>query len=210
MCRTQSSRLQSLLKEDAAFVEPMERLAVSKLPEGSQWLWEIKLDGYRAIGVKSDRGVRLLSRRNKSFDHQYPDIVKALDELPENSVVDGEVVALDESGRPNFNLLRNFRSEASRINFFVFDLLVYEGLDLTRLPLIARRHIMRSRLMFDSPRIRVSDSFEVPSDEMLHSIRALGLEGIVGKRTESLYESGMPIRQPAREASFALGRRIDR
>jgi DNA ligase D-like protein (predicted ligase) len=134
--------------------------------------------------------VRLLSRRNKSFNHQYTDIVEALDELPENTVVDGEVVALDESGRPNFNLLQNFRSEASRIHFFVFDLLVYEGRDLTRLPLIERRDIMRSRLKFDSPRIRISDSFEVSSAEMLHSVRTLGLEGIVGKRKDSRYESG--------------------
>jgi DNA ligase D-like protein (predicted ligase) len=182
--------MQSLPKKDAAFVEPMECLAVSKLPEGSQWLWEIKLDGYRAIALKSDRGVRLLSRRNKSFNHKYPDIVEALDALPENTVVDGEVVAFDGSGRPNFNLLQNFRSEASRIHFFVFDLLVYEGHDLTHISLIERRDILRSRLTFDSPLIRISDSFEVSSAEMLHSIRALGLEGIVGKRKESRYESG--------------------
>jgi len=168
----------------------MECLAVPKLFDGSKWIYEIKLDGYRAIAVNSDRSVRLLSRQNKSFNHQYTDIVEALDELPENTVVDGEVVALDESGRPNFNLLQNFRNEASRIYFFAFDLLVYEGRDLTRLPLIERRDIMRSRLKFDSPRIRISDSFEVPSAEMLHSVCALGLEGIVGKRKDSRYESG--------------------
>ena len=67
----------------------MECLAVSKLVDGSEWIYEIKLDGYRAIAVKSDRGVRLLSRRDKSFNHQYADIVKALDELPENTVADG-------------------------------------------------------------------------------------------------------------------------
>jgi bifunctional non-homologous end joining protein LigD len=151
---------------------------------------EIKLDGYRAVGIKSDRSVSLLSRRNKSFNHQYPNIVEALDELPENTVVDGEVVALDKSGRPNFNLLQNFRSEASHIHFFVFDLLVYEGHDLTRLSLIERRDILCSWLTFDSPLIRISDSFEVSSAEMLQSIRALKLEGIVGKRKESRYESG--------------------
>ena len=122
----------------------MECLAVSKLPEGSQWVYEIKLDGYRALGINSDGTIRLLSRRNNSFNRQYPLIVEALAELPEDTVVDGEVVALDASGFPNFNLLKNYRTEASRIHFFVFDLLVYQGRDLTRLPLIERQEIMRS------------------------------------------------------------------
>jgi ATP-dependent DNA ligase len=152
--------LGTLPLRSAAFIEPMECLAVPKLFDGSEWIYEIKLDGYRAVAAKSDRDVRLFSRNNKSFNHQYPDIVEALAELPKNTVVDGEVVALDESGRPNFNLLQNYRDEASRIHYFVFDLLVYEGRDLTRIPLIERRDIMRSRLKFDSPRIRISDSFE--------------------------------------------------
>ncbi len=99
----------------------MDCAPVSKLPDGSQWVFEIKLDGYRAIAVKAHGRVNLFSRRRKSFDHNYPLIVEALAELPEGSVVDGEIVALDESGRPNFNLLQNFRSEASLIHYFVFD-----------------------------------------------------------------------------------------
>jgi ATP-dependent DNA ligase len=95
----------------------MECLAVSKLSEGPQWVYEIKLDGYRALGIKSNGSVRLLSRRNNSFNRQYPLVVEALTELPEDTVVDGEVVALDESGFPNFNLLQNYRSEAARTSF---------------------------------------------------------------------------------------------
>lgn len=71
---------------------------------------EIKLDGYRAVAVKSDLSVNLFSRRHKSFNHQYAHVVEALAELPEGTVVDGEVVAFDDSGRPNFNLLAQFRS----------------------------------------------------------------------------------------------------
>jgi len=74
--------------------------------------------------------------------------------------VDGEVVALDESGFPAFSLLQNYRSEASRIHFFVFDLPVYQGRDLTRLPLIERREIMRSALKFNSGRVRITDYLE--------------------------------------------------
>jgi ATP-dependent DNA ligase len=76
---------------------------------GPGWVYEIKLDGYRAIAVKSDRAVNLFSRRHKSFNNQYPYLVEALGELPEGTVVDGEVVALDDSGRPNFNMLAQFR-----------------------------------------------------------------------------------------------------
>jgi len=137
-------QLDSLPLRAVSFIEPMECLAVSKLHDGPQSLYEVKLDCYRALGIKSNGSVRLLSRRNNSFNRQYPLIVEALAELPEDTVVDGEVVALDASGFPNFNLLQNYRTEASRIHFFVFDLLVYQGRDLTRLPLIERQEIMRS------------------------------------------------------------------
>jgi bifunctional non-homologous end joining protein LigD len=112
----------------------MDCAPVPKLIDGPDWVYEIKLDGYRAVAVKSDGGVNLFSRRRKSFDHHYPLIVEALAELPEGSVVDGEIVALDESGRPNFNLLQNFRSEASRIHYFIFDLLICNNHDLTDCP----------------------------------------------------------------------------
>jgi len=168
----------------------MECLAVSKLPEGSQWVYEIKLDGYRALGIKSNGSVRLLSRRNKSFNRQYPLVVEALAELPEDTIVDGEIVAIDASGFPNFNLLQNYRTEASRIHFFVFDLLVYQAGDLTRLPLIERREIMRSALKFSSGRVRTTDYLEASATDMLHAVRQQGLEGIIGKRKESIYEIG--------------------
>src|SRR5439155_7997405 len=119
--------LDSLPRREASFIEPMECLAESKLPEGSNFVWEVKLDGYRALAVKSGTGVTLFSRRRKSLNRQFPYIVEALADLPAGTVVDGEVVAIDESGRPNFNLLQNFRAEASRIQYYVFDLLCWKG-----------------------------------------------------------------------------------
>ena len=168
----------------------MECLAVAKLPDGPQWIYEIKLDGYRAQAVKSDENLTLFSRRRKSFNPQFPHIVEALSGLPENTVIDGEVLALDESGRPDFNRLQNFRAEATHIHYFVFDLLVYQNRDLTRLPLRERRELMRSLLKFPPPRIRISDSVEASAADMLDAVRQQGLEGIIGKRKDSFYEPG--------------------
>jgi len=127
--------LDSLPGREAAFIEPMECFAVAKVPDDTDWLYEIKLDGYRAIAVNSHGNVILYSRRRKNFNRQYPFIAEALKELPENTVVDGEVVALDDAGRPNFNLLQHSRSQASRICYFIFDLLAYKNRDLTHLSL---------------------------------------------------------------------------
>jgi ATP-dependent DNA ligase len=81
------------------------------------------------------------------------------------------VVALDESGRPDFNLLQHFRAEASRIHYFVFDLLVYNDRDLTRLSFIKRRQILNSVLKFGSPRIRIAEYFETSAENILSAAR---------------------------------------
>jgi len=168
----------------------MECLSVSKLPEGSQWVWEIKLVGYRALAVKSEGKLTLLSKNRKSFNNRFPYIVEALHDLPDNTVIDGEVVALDDSGRPDFNLLQNFRTEAGRIHYFVFDVLVFKNRDLTSLPLAERRKVMHSALKFDSRRVRISESFITSAENMLRVAREQHLEGVIGKRRDSSYESG--------------------
>jgi DNA ligase D-like protein (predicted ligase) len=190
MSHLSPKKLASLPRRSAAFFEPMECLAVPRLPNGSTWFYEIKLDGYRAIAAKSEGGLNLFSRRHNSFNRQYPLVYEALADLPDNTVIDGEVVALNESGRPDFNLLQHSRSAISRIHYFVFDLLVCEGRDLTRLPLIDRREIMRSALSFNSPRIRTADYFEASAEEMIHAARDQGLEGVIAKRKDSHYEAG--------------------
>lgn len=88
----------------AEFIEPMLLLRKEKLPEGSAWLYEIKLDGYRAIAFKSAGKVQLRSRNNNDFSLRYPGIVQVLTRLPDETVIDGEVVALDESGKPLISL----------------------------------------------------------------------------------------------------------
>jgi len=98
----------------------MDCLPVAKLSDGSQWVWEIKLDGYRAVAVKSDGAVTLYSRNKKILNKRFPYIVEPLRGLPDGTVLDGEIVALDDDGRPVFNLLQNFTSESGRIWYFIF------------------------------------------------------------------------------------------
>jgi DNA ligase D-like protein (predicted ligase) len=173
----------------ASFVEPMECAIVSKLREGLDWVYEVKLDGYRGIAVKSDDKVSLFSRRRKLFNQQYPYIVEALSNLPNGIVIDGEIVALDDSGRPEFNLLQNYRRDAGRIRYFVFDLLCYQNRDTTCLPLIERRELLRS-VKFQSPRIQFLDFLETSAANMVAAAKQQGLEGVVAKRKDSLYQPG--------------------
>jgi DNA ligase D-like protein (predicted ligase) len=178
-----------LLKRKAEFIAPMECALVSKLPDGPQWAYEVKLDGYRAGAVKSGGNLFLLSRRQKSFSKQFPLIHEALADLPDDTVVDGEIVALDESGRPHFNLLQSFRKSAKRINYFIFDLPVLNGQDLTGFSLAERRKAMQS-LRFSSPLVHLCEQFETSAEDMLTAVRQLGLEGIIGKQKDSRYEPG--------------------
>src|SRR5215472_6872885 len=182
--------LDSLPIGDAIFVAPMDCLAVPQLPNGSNWVYEIKLDGYRVVAINSNGRPSLFSKNRRSFNRQYPYIIEALSDLPQSTVIDGEVVALDDAGRPDFNLLQHSRSQASRICYFVFDLLVYQNHDLTRLPFTDRRQIMSSALTFRSSRIRMAQHFETTAEEMLLAVGQQGLEGVIAKRKDSRYEAG--------------------
>jgi DNA ligase D-like protein (predicted ligase) len=188
--RTADAKLRSFPRTEAGFIEPMECLATAKLPEGPQRVWEIKLDGYRALAVKNASGVVLFSRRRKSLNRKSPYIVEALADLPAGTIVDGELVGLDTTGRPDFNMLQNFRGGASRIYYYIFDLLCCKDRDLTRLPLVERRALLKSLVNIQDERIRVSDYIEAGAREVLAAVREQRLEGIVGKRRDSIYEPG--------------------
>jgi ATP-dependent DNA ligase len=120
----------------------MECLAVAKIPEGDQWTYELKLDGYRLEAMKSNGKVRLFSRRGNDLTKRFDYIAEALESLPDEAVIDGELVAMDEQGRPSFNLLQNFRSAASHIAYYAFDILIHEGKSVMDLPLVKRRAIL--------------------------------------------------------------------
>ena len=182
-------KLASLPHRAASFIEPMQCLSVSKLPTGPLWTWEIKMDGYRALAVKNGR-VTLYSRLENSLNVKHPYVVEPLAALPDGTVVDGELVALDDDGRPNFNLMQKFREAADRIHYYVFDLLVLKGRDLTQLPLSERRKLLKTEIKIKDDRIRLMEFAEASSDQILKAVREQKLEGIIGKRADSVYEVG--------------------
>jgi DNA ligase D-like protein (predicted ligase) len=170
------------------FIESMECLAVTTLPDGPEWTYEIKLDGFRLEAVKTDGKVTLYSRRGNVLNQKFPYIAAALDGIPDGTIIDGELVALDEEGRSVFNLLQNYRSAESQIHFYAFDLLVHKGKDLTSLPLSERRKLLEKMLRTDD-HIGLS-VVSNKSDEMLAFVREHGLEGVVAKRRDSIYQPG--------------------
>lgn len=174
------------------FIEPMLLLKTDSLPSGEQWLYELKLDGYRAIAFKRNGTVALRSRNNNDFNARYPAVVEALEHLPDNSVIDGEIIALDHEGRPSFNALQNFGSGAAAVVYYVFDVMVLSGQDLRREPLSKRRQLLEKKVL---PKLPEPVQYAAPLDAdlpvLIQSVKAHGFEGLVAKRCTSLYESGL-------------------
>jgi ATP-dependent DNA ligase len=110
--------LKNLLRAEVHFIEPMYAKAVQKLPEGKEWIYEIKLDGYRALAGKGSSGVNIWSRRGNVFTDQFPRIAPACQRLQPETLIDGEIVALDDQGRASFNLVQHHRSQASAMQFY--------------------------------------------------------------------------------------------
>jgi DNA ligase D-like protein (predicted ligase) len=175
--------------QTARFLECMECLPVPRVPEGPQWSFEFKLDGYRLEAVKSAGKITLYSRRQNVLNTKFPHISAALRDLPEETVIDGELVALASDGRPNFNLLQNYRSAESHIIYYVFDVMTLEGRDLTQLPFSERREVLRS-ILPTNEHLGISIAVQMTAQEMIALVREQGIEGIVAKRTDSIYQPG--------------------
>jgi DNA ligase D-like protein (predicted ligase) len=175
--------------QTARFLECMECLPVPRVPEGPQWSFEFKLDGYRLEAVKSAGKITLYSRRQNVLNTKFPYIAAALKDLPDETVIDGELVALASDGRPNFNLLQNYRSAESHIIYYAFDVLTFKGRDLTQLPLSERREVLRS-ILPTNEHLGISIAVQKTAQEMIALVREQGIEGIVAKRTDSIYQPG--------------------
>jgi bifunctional non-homologous end joining protein LigD len=179
-------------------LEPMLAVLGTALPSGTDWLYEVKWDGYRALCFLSGGKLRMMSRRGNIMDKQFPEVNEALVAAvkAETAILDGEVVAVDENGIPSFQLLQNrtgfrrARNTAARpqaLGFFAFDLLYLNGYDLRKSALIDRRRLLQSVLL-PSNTVRYSEHFAGKGDELLKAVRAKGLEGIIAKKADSRYE----------------------
>jgi DNA ligase D-like protein (predicted ligase) len=171
--------------------EPMLCDSAEQPPEGPEWRYELKLDGYRAIGFKTGGQVHLWSRNGKDFARRFPEVISALASLPENTAIDGEIVALDAEGKPSFALLQKPGIGAPPpITFYAFDLLMLRGRDLRGSALEDRRDRLRKLVSGLPGIIRYSYTFAAPASALMRAVREKGLEGIVAKRASSAYRSG--------------------
>jgi len=164
---------------------------VQSLPQGPEWLYEVKFDGYRCLAGRDEKGVTLWSRRENHFTKQFPRIAQACESLPPNTLTDGEIVALDDSGKVSFNLLQHHRSKAQALVFYAFDVLIYRGRSVLDVPLYFRREVLQ-KIFGDTKAapIGLSENIEAAPKDLIRVVKEFGFEGIVAKRKDSVYESG--------------------
>jgi DNA ligase D-like protein (predicted ligase) len=178
-------------KLKAAFIEPMLLSKTEQLPDGASWFYEIKFDGYRCLAIKSGGKVRLYSRNGNDFTDRYVSITKAFSALPDETAVDGELVALGHDGKPSFNILQNYGSAGAPLLFYVFDLLFLSGRIVMEEPFTKRRELLEKHVLsrLDEP-IRYSPELKASLGDLIQSVKAQGFEGLIAKRRDSKYEPG--------------------
>jgi bifunctional non-homologous end joining protein LigD len=191
MRRVSSPRPRAGRLSPAEYISPMKALGSAQLPTG-RWRCEIKFDGYRAIAVRNGSKVELWSRNHKSLAADYPEVIAALAKVKcHNAVFDGEIVALDSTGRSRFQLLQNRGRAGQRppLVYYIFDVLQLDGKATMGMPLEDRQKLLLSVLRRPKPPLQLSPWFDVEPAELMRTARQQGLEGIVAKRPGSAYES---------------------
>ena len=176
------------------FVPPQLATLVDKPPAGDAWLHELKFDGYRLLCHLQRGHVRFWTRNKNDWTAKFPGLGKAVKALPvKSAILDGEVVALDASGRASFQRLQQSinKNAGSGLIFHIFDLIYVEGFSLIRTPLRERKSVLEELLapFGDSGVLRYSDHIEGNGAEFFKEACKLGIEGVVSKLAGSLYES---------------------
>ena len=170
------------------FIEPMYVTAAPELPDGQDWAYEAKLDGYRCLAGKNG-GVTLWSRRGTLFTSRFPEVARACEKLPADTVIDGEVVAIGDDGRVSFNLLQHHRPKA-HLQYYAFDMPTYRGRSLLHVPIETRRDLLAEALEKVDYPVILSRTFNARPAELIRAAKELELEGLIAKRKGSCYESG--------------------
>ncbi len=164
-------------------------------PKGSEWLHEIKLDGYRLLAIKAGNSSKILTRNGNNWTARFPQLAKAITGLPcENAMLDGEAVVLDKNGVSRFQKLQNALGDERMNNvvFFSFDLLRLDGYDLTACPLLDRKAVLKQLLLQaeSHDRIKFNDHVLGGGDSVYAEACRMGLEGIVSKLADAPYQPG--------------------
>ncbi|WP_207492986.1 DNA ligase D [Aridibaculum aurantiacum] len=165
--------------------QPMLATLVKDVMNDDEWLYEVKWDGYRILGTKKNKKVSLLTRSGLDYSRYYPVLVDELAALPVDVVLDGEVVVLDKEGKPDFDALQAYKGE-EHLAYYVFDLLWVDGYDVTGLTLVERKELLQ-QLLPASDVLKYSDHFD-DGESLLAQVKQLGLEGIVAKKRDSIYQ----------------------
>ncbi|MGB8340545.1 MAG: non-homologous end-joining DNA ligase [Chthoniobacterales bacterium] len=183
----------SLPSGKARFVEPMKaKLVEAPFTQGG-WIYELKFDGIRILAVKSGAKVKLISRNENDLTSRFQEVADAIALLPcAECVIDGEVVALDDKGRSSFQLLQGREMEGGEapLCYYVFDLLQLNGKNLGGLPLTTRKEVLRQLCGRAGDPIRYSGELGDDAPTLLREVHRRGLEGIIGKLADSVYEPG--------------------
>jgi bifunctional non-homologous end joining protein LigD len=191
--RPKTASLPDLPSAKAGFIEPMKAKLIEEPPATGDWIYELKFDGIRLLVVKRNEKVSLLSRNENELTQRFPEIVEAIKALPAREcVIDGEVVAVDEEGRSSFQLLqaREMEGRKTPAYFYAFDLLQLDGKILVSLPLEARKNILEKLCADAGDPIRYSGAIGGDAKRLLEEVKRRGLEGIIGKQRNSVYEPG--------------------
>jgi bifunctional non-homologous end joining protein LigD len=173
-------------------LKPQLAVAVQEAPAGEEWLHEIKYDGYRVLCFIEGGKARLLTRRGEDWTAKFQGAAAAAASLPlEKTILDGEMVVLDEKGLSDFQALQNFlrNRRGGELVYFLFDIPYCQGYDLTRTPLAERKELLR-RLLPPPEKggiLRYSDHFTGRGEQVFRQACDLALEGIISKRAKSLY-----------------------
>ena len=172
------------------FIQPCSPIRAKEVPAGDAWLHEVKFDGYRVQAHKVGSQVVIYSRNGHDFTERFPPIAQLLHELPAKAtVLDGEVVASDADGRPNFARLHVRWTRPGTIRLWAFDLLAFNGRDFRLQPLVKRQARLQALLeRFGCPAVSQSEPFE-DGLALLRVAEERGLEGIVSKRRDTPYRS---------------------
>lgn len=171
-------------------IKPQLATLVDNPPEGDEWLHEIKFDGYRLLAFIEDKKIKLMTRGDQNWTDKFPNIAKALKSLSlSNTILDGEIVILDNNQHSNFQLLQNAikDNKNSRFVYYIFDIIYHEGSDLSSIPLIERKNILHQIITNSTGTLRYSDHVIGSGKEVFTKSCELGLEGIVSKHVKSPY-----------------------